>query len=160
MREHQVAVAAIQRQSHLGDQQAIAGAEVIAASDGFEGEILLVADEFGESSRKRDGRRIGEHPAKQVHHCRGEYVDAEEAEIVTGADAWHEEPLFGFGGRGLLEDGIDAIEAGPLGETAACDGPEVRQEALARGLHAGDGTLCGLGQFDQALDARLAAADV
>ena len=71
-----------------------------------------MAGEFGESSRKRDGRRIGEHPAKQVHHCRGEYVDAEEAEIVTGADAGHEQPLFGFGGRGLFDDGIDAIEAG------------------------------------------------
>ena len=78
-------------------------------------------------------------------------MDSEEAEIIAGANARHHQALLGFGGRGLLDHGIDAIEIAAAFDAAAGDGAEARQQALARGLHAGDGALLGFGELHQAV---------
>ena len=84
-------------------------------------------------------------------------MDAEEAEVVAGANAGHHEALLGFGGGGLLDDGIDAVEIAAARNAAAGDRAEARQQALAGGLHAGDGALLGFGELHQALRAGLGA---
>ena len=76
--------------------------------------------------------------SEDVHHGGSEHVDAEEAEIVAGANAGDQQALLGFGGRGLFDHRIDAIQVAARRDAAAADGAVARQQALARGLHAAD----------------------
>ena len=144
--EHLRAILPVEGEGQLGDQQTVGRAEIVAAALVFEREVLLVPRQVGERGGKR-GRAF----LKKLHHRGGQHVDAEEAEVVAGANAGHHEALLGFGGRGLLDDGIDAVEIAAARNAPAGDGAEVRQQTLAGGLHAGDGALRGFGERHQAV---------
>ncbi len=78
-------------------------------------------------------------------------MDAEEAEILSGAQARHHEALFGLRGGGLFDDRVHLVDAGLSRHRPAGYGAEARQQALARALHAGDAAGFGGRQFHQAL---------
>ena len=59
--------------------------------------------------------------AEDLHDRRGEHVHAEEAEIVTGAQAGHDKLLFRLGGAGFFDHGFDLIE--PVGAGDASPAP-------------------------------------
>ena len=89
--------------------------------------------------------------SEDVHHRRREHVDAEKAEIVAGANAGDQQALFRFGGGGLFDDGIDAIQIAARQDAAAADGSVAREQALARGLDTADRAASFAGKFHQAL---------
>ena len=144
--QHLGAVGPVQRQRQLRDQHTVALPEIVAAAVVFQRQVLLVARQLGQRGGERAGAGV-----EQVHHARREHVHAEEAEIIAGAHAGDQEALFGFGGGGLFDDGLDAVEVAAAGDASAGDRAETRQQALAGRLHAADGAGFGLGQFHQAL---------
>jgi len=88
-------------------------------------------------------------------------VHAEETEVMSGAQAGDDEVLFGFGGGRLFDDMIDRIETLAMRDAFAADGAVVGKHVLARGLHCGNGTGFGSGDFDELLRAAASfAADV
>ncbi len=87
-------------------------------------------------------------------------MNAEETEIVAGANAGDYQLLLGLGGGGLFDHCIDAIQAVPPRQAVARHGAELRQQRLARGLHAGHGAFLALGNLHHLQRAGLAGADV
>jgi hypothetical protein len=84
-------------------------------------------------------------------------VHAEEAEIVAGAQARHQQALLRLRGGGLFDDGIHAVQIVAAGHAASRHRAKARQQALASRLHAADRAGFGLRQFHQVLGRCLAA---
>ena len=78
-------------------------------------------------------------------------MDAEKAEIVAGANAGDEQEPLRFGGGGLFDHGIDAIQIAARQDAAAADGSVAREQALARGLDTTDRAAFFAGKFYQTL---------
>ena len=72
---------------------------------------------------------------------------------MSGAQAGDHQALFGFGGRGLFDDGVDAVEILAAGHALAARRAVMRQQVFAGGLHRRDGAVLGFGDFDQLLGA-------
>ncbi len=88
-------------------------------------------------------------------------MHAKEAEIVTGAQTRHDQALFGFGRRRLLDDGFDLVEIGPTRQSSPANRAIIGEETFTRRLHGRHGTRLGLGHFHQLLGAAaLAAVDI
>ena len=98
------------------------------------------------------------HPREDFHYARGKDVRAEKTEVVAGADAGNEEPLFGLCGGGLFGDGFDAVHAIAAGKAAPADGSIEGKKALAGGLNGRNGAGLGLGEADEAGGAAVAVA--
>lgn len=142
----------------MGGEEAIARAEVVAAIGGFfEGEVLLAAGELGQGRGEGQAAAVAGrlHIGQDVHDRGGEDVDAEEAEVVSGAQAGDDEALLGLGGGGLLDDGFDAVEVLAAGHALAADGAEAGEKGLACGLNGGDRAGLGFGGFDDGSGAAL-----
>ena len=80
-------------------------------------------------------------------------MDAEEAEVEAGADAWNEYFQFGFGWRGLFEDGVYFVESVDASCEASPDSAEGCDEFFASGLYGGYGSVVFLSDCDQLLGA-------
>lgn len=125
--------------------------------------VALAPRQFGQGRREgdRSGLGFGEEFLKDRHDAGGEDVHAEEAEVVAGAQAGDDDPLLGFRGRGLFEDGVDLIEAVAAGQALTADGSELLEVTFAGGLNGGDGAVFGFGDFNEfGGTTGLAAADV
>ena len=72
-------------------------------------------------------------------------MEAEEAEVVAGAQPGDDQFLLGLGGGGFLDHGLDLIEQVAAGNPASADGSVERELALVGGLHGGDGAIFGGG---------------
>lgn len=140
-------------------QQAISRAEVVPAVLHFESEVPFRAGQF--IQRCRDGAGAGfagEQLLDKIHDGGCEHVEPEEAEVVAGAQPGDEDLLFGFGGRGLFEHGVDAVQARLAGHGLSAHGAELRELAFARGLDGGDRAVFLFGGGDEARGAAGAVA--
>ncbi len=125
----------------------------------LEGKVALRAGQFVErgGNRARAGFP-GEQALYQSHDCRREDVQPEEAEIVAGPQPWDEDFLFGLGGGGLFEHGVDAVQARLAGHGLAAHGAELRELAFAGGLYGGNRAILLFGSGDEARGAAGAVA--
>lgn len=80
-------------------------------------------------------------------------MHAEEAQVVAGAQARHDQAQLGLGGGGFLKHGLDGVDVLPTGNPPAADRAVIRKQMLARRVHGGDGTRLALGNRDQVLGA-------
>jgi len=150
--EDLVAITAVEGKGELRGEEAVLDADVEALTPVDHGEVLLA---LGEKSKSRGeaGAFLGcvrKKAGDDAEDSGGEYVHAVEAEVLTTAEPGNDEALFGFSGRGLFENGVDAIEAGFSRHRLAAYGAEVGEEILARDLHGGDGASGGSGGVDEA----------
>src|SRR5262245_3431397 len=107
----------------------------------LERKITLKAREPGESGREVDATLLWlAGLPEQVHERRGEDVHAEEAQVVAGTQAGHDEALFGFGRGRFFEDVFDLVKPLFGGDEPPADRAVVRQLALVSRLHRGDRT--------------------
>ena len=106
-----VAVGAGKGEGELSVEEAVFDAEVVAAPFEFAGEITLLAGEGGEGVAEVDAAAGLEKSGEVAVDGWRQDVHAEEAEIITRAEAGDDEFLLGFGGRGLFQHGFDLIEA-------------------------------------------------
>src|SRR2546423_14572023 len=80
-------------------------------------------------------------------------MDAEETEVVAGAQSRHEEGLLGLSRRRFLDHLIDQEEILRARNALPADRAEEGQQVLARGLHARNGAGMGLRGLDDLLRA-------
>src|SRR5439155_22546699 len=114
-------------------------AHVVAAAVHFEGEVFFAACEAPEGG----GEGVfavfacGVELAQKIHHRGREYVHAEEAEVITGAQARDDEGLLGLGGGGLFEDVFDFVEVVAARDAGAADRAEIGEHGFAGWDHGG-----------------------
>ena len=70
---------------------------------------------------------------------------------MAGPQPGDNQPLLGFRGSGLLDHFGDLIQSFAPRHEAPADSPVVRQLALVRRLHRGDGAILRPGDLDQLL---------
>ena len=80
-------------------------------------------------------------------------MHAEEAEIMAGTQAWHNQFLLGLGGGRFLQHRIDLIQTAAVCHTTATNRAEIREHAFSCRLHRRHSTLLSLGDSDQLLGA-------
>jgi len=85
---------------------------------------------------------------EDVHNGGSEHVHAKETEVVTGAQARHQEALLGLSGGGLFDHVLDDVKVLAAGHAPTADGAIVGEQALSRWLHRRYGTRFGLGEGD------------
>ena len=134
-------------------QDAVAGTQVVAAVGLLQGQILFPAGQLGEG-----GGETGVSPGSRRlvlvengHYGGREHVHSEEAEVVAGPETGDDEVLFRLGGRGLLEDQLDAVKVGVAGDALASDSSETGKAILAGGHHGRDGAALRGGDLNQLL---------
>ena len=80
-------------------------------------------------------------------------MHAEEAEIMAGTQARHNQFLLGLGGSRFLQHRIDVIEIAAVGHATATNRAEIRKHVFPCRLHRRHGTFLRLGNSDQLLRA-------
>ena len=147
----------------MREEQAVGRADVVAAAGDGEREVAAAGGEGVEGGREAEGPvgRGGVLFVEDREEVGAEDVETEEAEVKPGSQSGHDELLFGGGGRGLFEDGVDLVERAVAADELAADGPVGGELALAGRLHGGDGGVLGDGDGDElAGAARGAVGDV
>ena len=119
-------------------------ADVVAAALEFMGEVALAAGDFREGAGKVRAA-FNKLAGEDFHDDGGEDVEAEEAEVVPGAESGNDEFLLGLGGSGFFDDRLDLIEQVAASQAASADGSVERELALVGGLNGGDGAFFGSG---------------
>lgn len=142
-------VLAVEGEGELGVEQAIARADVVAASVGFEGEVAFALGEAGEGGGEGERTVRTGVLVEEVEDGGGKDVHAEEAEVLAGAKAWDEEALLGFGGGGLFEHVGDVVVAGVARGAAPADRAIVGELRFVGRLDRGDRAGVGSGDLDQ-----------
>ena len=85
---------------------------------------------------------------EQVEDGRRQHVHAEEAEVMARAQAGDLEPQLGQRRVRLLDDLVDRVDVGPLGEPPAGERAVLVDQVLAGRLDGRDGAVLGGGQVD------------
>ena len=85
-------------------QYAVWRAEIVAAAFVFQSEVLLMPRQFRQCGGKSRRTLL-----EKFHHRGSQHVDAEEAEIVAGANSRHHQALFGLCGNACLIQTIDLL---------------------------------------------------
>ncbi|MCU0777086.1 MAG: hypothetical protein MUF86_05390 [Akkermansiaceae bacterium] len=124
------------------------------------GEVALAACGLGKGGGEI-GAALAHLAAECFHDRRREHVHAEEAEVISRAQAGDDEFLLGLGGGGFFDDGFHFVKALRALHAPAADRAVMRQFALVGGLHGGNRALARLRGGEELGGARLVrAADV
>ena len=161
--EDAVAVAAGEGEGELREEQAVGRADVVAAAGDGQREVAAAGGEGVKGGREAEGPVGcgGVVFVEDREEVGAEDVETEEAEVKPGPQAGYDELLFGGGGRGLFEDGVDLVERAVAADEFAADGTVGGELALAGRLDGGDGGVLGDGDVDElAGAARGAVGDV
>ena len=86
---------------------------------------------------------------EQVEDGGREHVHAEEAEVMPRAEAGDLQPQLGQGRVRLLDDLVDDVDVGPVGQPLAGEGAVLVDQVLAGRLHGRDRALLGRGEVEQ-----------
>ena len=78
-----------------------------------------------------------------------QHMHAEKAQVVPRAQTRHVEPELGQGWVGFLDDLVDGVDIGMLGQTPARQRAILMDQMFAGGLHGRDGTVFRGRQLDQ-----------
>ena len=140
--EDLLAVDAGQRQGDLGLDHAELDAQVEPRPAGLERQVLLAPGQGVQGRRELDLPQLADVVADQVveqlEDGGREHVHAEEAEVVPGPQAGDLEPQLGQGRVRLLDDLVDDVDVGTLGQPPAGQRAVLVDQVLAGGLHGGD----------------------
>ena len=151
--EDALAVGAGEGQGDLGLDHAELDPEVEPRPPRLQRQVSLATGQGVQGRGELDRAQLADVAADQVVEQledRGrQHVHAEEAEVMPRAEAGHLEPQLGQGRVRLLDDLVDDVDLGMLGQPAAGERPVLVDQVLAGGLHGGDGAPLGRGQLDQ-----------
>ena len=146
-------VDAAQGQGDLGLDDAELHSQVKAGAASFQGKIPLFSRERVQGRRELDlaqlANVLADELIEQVEDERREHVHAEKAQIVARAQTRHVQPQLGQGRVGFLDDLVDGVDIGMLGQPPAGQRAILVNQMFAGGLHGRDGAVFGGGQLDQ-----------
>ncbi len=97
LRQHVAAILAAQRECELCGEQPIFHADVVTPSVDFVCQIALVFCQVAQCWRKTRITIV----RNQIEDSGRKRMDAEEAQVMTGTQARHDQRLLGFGGVGF-----------------------------------------------------------
>src|SRR5580765_7818205 len=88
-------------------------------------------------------------------------MDPEKAQVITGAQAWHDQLLFGLAGGRFFNDVVDFIKIVLPRNAVAADSAIKGQHVFARGLNGRDSAILRPGSLDDLLGtSRFGFADI
>ena len=158
VRENFVAILSFEGEGELRGQEAVTHADVVATSCEGGSQITFAADELGEGGAELNGVVVGGGEfGQEIHDMRGQDMHAEEAKVVSGAEAGHVQVLLGLGGSRFFADLIHLVDPAVGASQSAADRSVVEEFAFVGGLDGGDGTILGGGDFDELLGASIGA---
>jgi hypothetical protein len=143
----------------LRKEQAVGSANIVATARDGEGEVTLSIRQCVKGGRQTQRTIRGGSALffEQGKNFSAEHVEAEEAQIETGAQTRDDQLLLGDGRRGFFENGFDLVNRLLSAHQPSADRAVGRELAFAGGLDGGDRGVFGGGDLKELSGATLLA---